>query len=652
MPSSTRFRIVSAALVALIGIVFAAFAVARHWQESTRPAGASRAEFVGVTACASCHAVEATSWKSSQHAVAMQEPTTRTVLGRFDGTRFTNGAVTSTFFRRGNLFFVNTDGEDGALHDYQIRWTFGVYPLQQYLVELNGGRVQALTVAWDSRPAAEGGQRWFSITPGHGASPQDALHWTGREFNWNYMCADCHSTAVRKGYDERTSQFRTSFSEINVACEACHGPGSRHVTWGRYPAWLRTKLWHDDGLKARFTERRGEHWVTDSTSGIPYRSAPRSTDHEIETCAQCHGRRVHIADGYTAGAKLLDYYIPSLIAFGRYYPDGQQQGEVYNYGSFLQSKMYAAGVTCSDCHDPHTAKLRKPGNQICTQCHLATKYDTAAHHHHRATGPGAECKSCHMPAAIYMQVDARPDHSIRVPRPDLTVAIDVPNACNDCHTDRDARWAATQISAWYPTPRPGFQRFAEAFAADDRHDSSATESLARVANDSTEPWFVRASALGRLAEHPGSIALQAAHTWAHDSRALVRLATLQIAERFGPSERLALAVPMLTDSTRAVRQSAAWVLASITDSLRSAAQRRAFEAAAAEFVASQRYYANEPGARFILGVFFAQRRQFDLAEAELRAALRLDPRMAEAESALAEIGRARSGGPEPLRNPP
>lgn len=650
MPSNTRFLVATAATVVLVAIAFAAFAVGRHWQQATQPAGAPRAEFVGATACASCHATEYASWKSSQHAVAMQDAKLGAVLGRFDATRFTSGAVTSTFFRRGDRYFVNTDGEDGALHDYEIRWTFGVYPLQQYLVELTGGRVQALTVAWDARPAVQGGQRWFSLTPGHGAGPQDELHWTGRQFNWNYMCADCHSTAVRKGYDERTNQFRTSFAEVNVACEACHGPGSRHATWGRYPAWLRSIVWHDDGLKARLTERRGVHWATDSTSGISYRSAPRRTDHEIEACAQCHARRAHIADGYTAGVRLLDYYIP-LTASGLYYPDGQQQDEVYNYGSFMQSKMYAAGVTCSDCHDPHTAKLRNSGNQVCTQCHLEAKYDTTAHHHHLAAGPGATCASCHMPATTYMQVDPRQDHSIRIPRPDLTVAIGVPNACNACHTDRDARWAAAQIRVWYPTPLPGFQRFAGAFAADDRHDSSATDSLARVANDSSEPWFVRASALSRLAEHPGSIALQAARAWAHDSRPLVRLAALQIAESFGAPQRLALGVPMLADSNRAVRQGAAWVLAPIADSLKSADQRRAFDAAAAEFVASQRYNADRPGNHIVLGVFFAQRRQLDLAEAEFRAALRLDPRMAEAEAALAVIQRARGGAPSPQRNP-
>ena len=640
MPSNTRLWSTIAGAVALIAI--AAVALGRIWQTADKSAGARRAEFVGANTCASCHADEAASWKSSQHAIAMQDATPGTVLGRFDSTRFTTDAITSTFSRRGDRYFVNTDGEDGALHDYQIRWTFGVYPLQQYLVELTRGRAQALTVAWDARPADQGGQRWFSLTTDHGAGPQDRLHWTGRRYNWNYTCADCHSTAVRKGYDERTNQFRTSFAELNVACEACHGPGSRHARWGRYPAFLRRIVWQDDGLESRLTERHGVRWATDSRSGIINRSVPRRTDHEIDMCAQCHARRIHIADGYAAGARLLDYYIPTIIA-DLYYPDGQQKDEVYNYGSFLQSRMYAAGVTCSDCHDPHTAKLRIPGNKVCAQCHAAAKYDTPAHHHHPDAGPGAACAACHMPTTTYMEIDPRHDHSIRIPRPDLSVTIGVPNACTGCHTDRDARWAAALIDVWYQNPRAGFQRFADAFAADDRHDSSAARALARVATDSTQPWFVRASALGRLAAHPGSIALQTARAQAHDSRPFVRLAALQMAESFDTAERLELAVPMLFDSTRAVRQGAAWVLAPIADSLRTEAERHAFDTAAAEFVASQRYNADQPGARVVLGVFFMQRGQLDQAEAEFRGALRLDPQMPEAERGLAAIETARAG---------
>lgn len=627
---SGRLAIVRLARVACV----VAVAGCRH------DVSADAAAFVGAAACAKCHSAEFATWRKSQHALAMQSATPASVEGRFDSARVTIENVTSTFLRRGDRFVVNTDGEDGALHDYPVTWTFGVNPLQQYLVRLSGGRVQALTLAWDARPRAQGGQRWFSLAPGHGAAPQNALHWTGRQYNWNYMCADCHSTAVRKNYDDSTRQFHTTFAEVNVSCEACHGPGSRHVSWARRPSWLRGD---DDGLPNRLVERRDVRWQWDSASGRPRRSRPRTTDREIETCAQCHSRRVHVADGYTAGKPLMDYYIPALITPGLYYADGQQLDEVYDYGSFLQSRMYAAGVTCSDCHDPHSGKLRQPGNQVCTQCHLASRYDAPAHHHHAVNGPGAQCASCHMPTRTYMQIDARHDHSIRIPRPDLSASIGTPNACNECHVDRSAQWAADQVRTWYPRPDLGFQRFATAFDADERNVPGASDSLGRIANDSTQPWFVRASALARLGRYSDDVAAQAARAWIADPHPLVRLAALQILENFGAGERIRIGAARLSDSVRAVRQGAAYLLAPVADSL-DPSMRRAFDSAAAEFVASQRYNADQPGDRLALGVFYAQRNQLDSAQAEFEAALRLDPGLEQAARALEAVRRARGAG--------
>ncbi|MGE5102750.1 MAG: multiheme c-type cytochrome, partial [Deltaproteobacteria bacterium] len=284
-------------LAGIVVVVGAASLVvfANRWRARERDR-AKHPSFVGAAKCAECHTTEYAAWRTSQHSVAMQEARPGTVLGRFDSTRFSDAGITSTFLRRGNRYVVNTEGADGRLHDFDIRYTFGVYPLQQYLIELPGGHVQALLLAWDARPAAQGGQRWFSLNPGAVIDHSDEFHWTGRQYNWNYMCADCHSTAVRKGYDARTDQFHTTMSEINVACEACHGPGSAHASWGSYPSWIRGLVWRGDGLPAQLTERTGVRWSIDSITGNAHRNTPRQTDREIETCAQCHARRSHIAD--------------------------------------------------------------------------------------------------------------------------------------------------------------------------------------------------------------------------------------------------------------------------------------------------------------------------------------------------------------------
>lgn len=581
------------------------------------------AEFVGAEACASCHSREHAAWRGSQHALAMQEAREGTVLGNFNNLRFTYAGVTSTFFRRNGKFKVRTDGPDGQLADYEVKYTFGVAPLQQYLVEFPGGRIQPLSIAWDSRPEEQGGQRWFHLYPGERIGHTDELHWTGRMQNWNFMCADCHSTNVRKNYDVQTDIFRTRWSEINVACEACHGPGSRHVEWAQAARSGRAPLREDKGLVARLTEREGVRWTIDPASGNARRSAQRQTDTEIDVCAQCHARRGEIGEGYFAGAPLLDYYLPSLLTPGLYHADGQQRDEVYTHGSFLQSKMYARGVTCSDCHDPHTQRLRAPGNQVCAQCHAPSKYDAPTHHFHRQGSAAAQCASCHMPTTTYMVIDARHDHSIRVPRPDLSVKLDIPNACSRCHTDRSDEWAASQVRAWYGRGPSGFQRFAEAFHVGERGEPGGAAALAAIAKDASYPSIVRASALARLAERPGLAALEAARATVTDASPRVRHAALTILEALAPAERIGLAAPLLGDSSRAVRIQAAWVLAPAAATFLTPQQKVQFDRAAEEFVASQRHNADRPENRTALGTFFIQLGRFAEAEAEYQAARKL-----------------------------
>jgi predicted CXXCH cytochrome family protein len=640
---------------AIAGMLFACAAAALALTLYLLPGAPSdRAiAFVGSDSCADCHATQFASWQRSQHAVAMQQAKPGTVLGRFDSTRVTTDSVASLFYRRGEHFYVNTEGPDGRARDFEIAYTFGVHPLQQYLVEFAGGRMQALAVAWDARPDTQGGQRWFSLNPGRRFTHEDEEHWTGRLYNWNYRCADCHSTAVRKGYDAATDRFTTSRSEISVGCEACHGPGERHVDWADAPRALRWATWRDNGLVARLTERRDARWVLDSGARTARRGTPRETEREIETCAQCHARRIHIADDYVAGAPLTDYYIPALIEPGLYHVDGQQLEEVYNYGSFLQSRMYRAGVTCSDCHDPHTQQLRAVGNAVCAQCHRPDVYDRPSHDFHPRRTPGAvpaqtgrdsaidttvSCAACHMPTAVYMEIDPRHDHSIRVPRPDLSLALGVPNACTDCHVNRDERWADTQVRRWYGRPARGSQNFAHAFAAGDEGGPGAADSLTRVLDDSTESMIARASALARLGAYPDTQTLAAAHAALGSHDVMMRLAALHVLDGMPLRERLP-AVPALRDDRRAVRQGAAWLLAPLADSLPLDA-RRAFARAAAEFVASQRYNADQPDHRLSLAHFYARRGQLGSAIIEYRAALRLAPRMAQAYVDLAEVLRA------------
>ncbi len=609
----------------LLGAVIALAAVAaityfwHPWDRAPPPAAPvaqAAPSFVGSEACAGCHAKETDAWRGSQHARAMQKADERTVLGDFADRAFTHAGVISTFFKRDGKFFVRTDGPDGKLADYEVKYTFGVEPLQQYLVELPGGRLQALTTAWSTSE-----KRWFHLYPNEKIAAGDELHWTGRQQNWNFMCADCHSTEVRKNYDAQANAFATKWAEISVGCESCHGPGSNHVAWAAAKGADPRK-----GLAAVFDERRGVTWSIDAKSGNAARSRPRDTDREIEVCAQCHARRAQIGEGYHAGKPFLDHYLPALLTPPLYHADGQQRDEVYVWGSFLQSRMYRQGVTCSDCHDPHTQKLKAAGNAVCAQCHAAAKYDGAAHHFHRPGTRAAECVSCHMPTATYMVVDPRRDHSFRVPRPDLTAALGVPNACNACHRETDAKWAADAVRKRYGRDAGGFQAFARTFRDAELGKAGAAAALAAVAADTSQSPIARASALARLEAQPDRGTAPAAFAGAHDADPLVRLAAARLADALPVRERVAVAGPLLADALRAVRVEAARVLAAVPENELTADQRAARERAADEYVATQRYNADRPEARTSLGSYYARLGRFDAAQAEFRAAIALDKR--------------------------
>ena len=632
----TRALALVALAAALAAGAFGIRSYRAHRPERISPGIAAPLEYVGAATCRACHQAEYTAWEASQHRQAMQPAAAGSVLGDFNDSRFQYGAVTSTFFRREDRFWVRTDGADGTLQDFEVKYTFGVSPLQQYLIDLPGGRVQALSIAWDTRPKNQGGQRWFHLYPGEAIDHTDELHWTGRQQNWNFMCADCHSTNVRKGYDAASDRFQTTWSEINVGCEACHGPGSRHVTWGRLPAVPRPR---DNGLTVHLFERRGIGWTLDPGTLLPARSAPRTTSIEITVCAQCHSRRAQIAEGYAPGAALEDYYVPELIAPGLYYADGQQRGEVYTYGSFLQSRMAHAGVTCADCHEPHSQRPRAAGNRLCAQCHAPAKYQTAAHHFHPPESAGAQCVSCHMPATNYMVVDARRDHSFRVPRPDQSGRIGVPNPCTGCHRGRSARWADEQIHARTNRNAAGFQTFAEAFAAADSSDPAAAPGLCRVADDGSQPPIVRASALARLAGIPARIALDTATRHLTDRDPSVRRAALRVFEALPPDGRRERIAPLLSDPVRSVRLEAVWLLAPASAALAGTADERAFTRTVDEFIASRRYRADRPEDRTTLGVFLSQLGRRDDAVGEYRAALRRSPRYTPAYVNLSDLQR-------------
>ena len=580
----------------------------------------SGATYVDSMTCQECHQVEERAWKGSHHDLAMQPATAETVLGDFDDTSFEALGQRTSFRRKGEEFWVNAEGPDGKLQDYQVAFTFGVEPLQQYLIRFPGGRLQCLTVAWDTVR-----NQWFTLYPENRFAPDDALHWTGRYQNWNMMCADCHSTHLSRNYDLQSDTYGTMFEELNVSCQACHGPGSEHIALAR---------------------AAGDEWTPEGAqTGFVVNLRTTNPTEQIETCAPCHSRRSSLTGDAFVPGSFHDVYAIEALHEPLYAADGQMVEEVYVMGSFMQSKMHEKGVVCSDCHNPHSLELKAPGDAVCLQCHseqppldrfptLQSKnYDSAEHHHHLSDSDGARCKSCHMPATTYMQIDERYDHSLRIPRPDLTASIGTRNACNDCHKSESPKWAADWVQEW--TGSDLQKHYGQTLHAGRRGAAHAVTDLKSLVLEMDQPGIVRVTAMNLLNDYPGQS--RALLELREDPNPVVRAAALEQLAGLSEQELRVMVVPMLEDPARLVRLAAVRALAgSVGQSLMQANDAK-YAAAFEEL--QQAYLANAdmPSACLKHAIFLAQSGDTAQAVEVYGRVLELDPKFLPAVFNLANL---------------
>jgi predicted CXXCH cytochrome family protein len=540
----------------------------------------------------------------------MQVADTNTVLGDFSGARLRHDGEETEFHRRDDKFWISTIQEDGTQAEFEVKYTFGVHPLQQYLLEASNGGYQAFPIAWDARSADAGGQRWFDLYPDEEITAADPLHWTGRLQSWNTMCADCHSTDLEKAYTVETDRFDTKWASIDVSCEACHGPGSLHT--------------RDPSLRALALGAVSRAWVQLDASGIARRTPESANSTETETCARCHSRRSQLSEHFSPGESFLDHYRPTLLEPGLYHADGQILDEVYVYGSFLQSAMHRAGVTCSDCHDPHSGALRATGNDLCSQCHAPTRFDTQAHHRHAPNSAGSECVACHMSSRLYMVVDERRDHSFRVPRPDLSISFGTPNACTQCHADQSNGWAADATLDWFPQGRSGRTHYGQAIHAATSWSTDRSQQLRTLALDQSAPAIARATALQMMASQLDDEILNVVAQGLSDPEPLVQLGALVAARAAPAAFVLRFAQDLLAHPLRAIRSETAQLLAPLADDLEDPWRPR-FEAALEEYRETQLLNSDRAEGQYNLARTYVDLGQIEPAIAAFRAAILREP---------------------------
>ncbi len=623
------------------------------------------ATYVGRSSCIECHQSEAAAYDQSHHDKAMDFATDETVIGDFNNATIEHDGLTSRMFREGQRFMIHTEGPTGKMEDFEVKYVFGVDPLQQYMVEFDRGpatlpdeiaRVQVLRISWDTHR-----KRWFYLRPPDvkdKLEPNDPLHWTGIAQRWQTMCADCHSTNLRTGFDTTTLAYHTTYSEIDVSCESCHGPGSVHVDLARSK-----RLFWDRKRGYALAKLKGEN-----------------SEPQLQTCAQCHSRRGLIEPGFVAGDNYHDHFQLGLLTPETYFDDGQIKDEVYVYGSFVQSKMYHKNIRCTDCHDPHSLKLKQPDNQTCTSCHQhsAGKYDVPSHHHHVVGSEGAKCVNCHMPGRTYMDVDFRRDHSLRVPRPDLSVKLGTPNACTDCHlkdrldkvpaeTKPNLReyadwlqaaesgdkviaellkqtdsWSDQACERWYGSERKQPEHYGEALAAFRRGDADGAKRLLELATrkDGLTPFLARATALESLASARVSGCSVAAMQLMDDpsDHPLVRAAAIPCLAEQPPTAIRRSLLPKLADAASQVRLAAAQMLAepAVYQSL-TANERTQVDLALREYQEMLAASADRSGAHLAWAGLCEQRGMVPDAIAAYETAIRVEPNMAGARTNLAAI---------------
>ena len=542
--------------------------------------------------CRSCHEDVFRAWTQSDHAHAHRPVEATADADAFQPARefALHGIHYRTAWEAGRPAFSETHSGQPGEH-YTAEFALGYSPLLQYIVPVGGGRYQAAELAFDPRK-----KEWFDVFGDEQRQPGEWGHWRGRGMNWNSMCAACHLTDFRKNYDAATDTYASTWREHGVGCAQCHDDLSPdHATGKRPPAH----------------------------GSFPRPPVERALAQQ--TCAPCHARNEFLTGEIKPGVLYADHFRLTLpVEPGTFFPDGQMRDEDFNYTSFLTSRMGGkAGVTCLDCHDPHSGKTRLPAdnNQLCMQCHAAPGplnppvIDPTAHSHHKADSAGNRCVSCHMPTTTFMQRDPRHDHGFLKPDPLLTKELGIPNACARCHADQPAEWTVAATEKWYGTKMESRQRVraravaaAQAAACD-----GGAALLSLLATEDVPAWKATLLLLARnyVAEPAVAAAARGALT---DLEPLVRSAAVQV---LGVrNDEAAQVRPLLKDPSRLVRVDAEWALsAELPDNSPERRELNAYLAVGAD----------QPAGQMRIGQDLFNRGRPAEAEAHIRQALAWDP---------------------------
>ncbi|MBJ2138413.1 HEAT repeat domain-containing protein [Paraglaciecola chathamensis] len=567
-------------------------------------------DYIGAQACQSCHQSEYDQWQHSDHFKAMQTANKDTVLGDFNDIEVNSHDIATRFFVEDGQYKLTTTNKQNKVQTFDVPYTFGFYPLQQYLVDVGEGKLQAFNIAWDSRSKEEGGQRWFHLQPIEKITPEHPFFWQRHFQNWNSRCADCHTTDLKRNFEPKSNTFATQFSEANVACESCHGPAGQHIKLAKkgelsaqdsgfsqtLPALKNfsfspnNPIAHADGkpnnseinvcarchslrtpltqpfanIEQRYKQRyKDTHDKTAANSKKNYQDTHDKTAvNSKKNYQDTHGKSNHNPHAKQPQQRFVDDNRLEWIRAPFYHANGSINEEVFVAGSFMQSKMQHAGVTCSNCHNAHTGKVKIQGNGLCLQCHQAETFNSPEHHHHTPQTEGAMCVNCHMPEKTYMGVDDRRDHSFLIPDLSFNGDSSEPQTCLACHDKEDDHWRQKSQKVWGSNTNSNVWQ-ATRQQVQDGAPEGLEQAIAFIQNPANSR-LRQASLLADLSQYRSQQGVDIALENLESDSALLRRAAVESLEILSPQARWQVLSQKLNEPSKSVRFEMARLL---TDSI-------------------------------------------------------------------------------------
>lgn len=588
--------------------------------------------------CKQCHKKQFENWYISDHFKAMAKADNKSVLGNFNNQTISFHNIRNRLFIKNKQYFINTLNENKKYQDYKISYTFGHYPLQQYLIETKKGHLQALNIAWDSREKSEGGQRWFHLQKEINGT-KDIFFWTRHFQNANSRCIQCHTTNYSKNYNRETKTYNSSWSDINISCEACHIDVKKHLSLAK-----KNKFSNFQKDSLSHTVKKAT-WIfkKDKNSAIianPNFNILQNQKNIINICGTCHSRRENISK-FKTNEDFYDNFKLKMLEKNLYEIDGQILDEVFVLGSFLQSKMYKKGVSCTNCHEPHSQKLYFEGNNLCLQCHKKNIFDVKTHHNHKKNSIGSKCINCHMPQKKYMGVDFRADHSFSIPRPDLSILYNTSNACTNCHKNKSNLWAKKSLKNFLKKQNKNLSNKKDTYTKinkmlQNNNFSALNYFLTEEINSLAKIQI--ATLYEQLKKFPINNTYNILSKDLKNKNILIKLSAISALEYAPPKIKISLLFPLKDDKNLSVRNKITQVLSSSFDFMNKE-QKQIFKKLTKELIKTLEYNSDSPIYLTNLANLYINLKNFNQAKKLLKEALEIEANYLPANLNLADIYR-------------